>query len=102
MISAGPSMRMIIKINVQILVGAGFAALAWLAWTHASVLFWQLGLFAILTGMAAFGMLIAALGEIKSLVLRDLRVHAYRKQGATPKADDLVSRERMREAGLIQ
>lgn len=102
MTPSGPGLRAIIRINVQLLFGTGFAGASWLAWQNVSVLWWQLALVAPLCAVTAFAAFISALGEIKSLVMRDLRVNAYRRQGAVPKSDRLVSSKAMRDEGLIK
>ncbi|MCQ0989587.1 hypothetical protein [Jiella marina] len=102
MIPGGPNLRAIIRINVQIVFGLVFAGVAWLSWQNVSVLWWQLGLIAILTAAAAVGLLTTAVGEIKGFVMRDLRVNAYRRQGATPKSDGLVSSDALRSEGVIK
>ncbi|NDW06481.1 hypothetical protein [Jiella pacifica] len=102
MIPGGPNLRAILRINIQIAFGLAFAGVAWLSWANMSVVWWQLGLIAGLTAAAAVGLLTTALGEIKGFVMRDLRVNAYRRQGATPKSDGLVTSDALRNEGVIK
>lgn len=94
------SVGAIATINGQLLGGAFYGAASWVTWPS-SPEWWGFGIISILSGIAAFGMVIQALRGMTALYLRDRALSQFEAQAKTQKNADMASDDALRKAGVI-
>lgn len=102
MTSYGPTLRAILRINIQVVMAIALGFTARVMWTHADIEWWGFWPIAMMCGLASAAGIVGTIGEIKTIILRDREVWRYKRQGGAPKSDRLVSPDALREKGLIE
>lgn len=95
-----PPGNMVLAVNLQLLVACVCGFGAWALWPQ-SPEWWGLGVTSVMLGMACVGGIANALRFAWTAYSKAKVIAEYRAQGADPKTAALASRERLRQAGMI-
>ncbi|MEJ0017580.1 MAG: hypothetical protein WDN25_13640 [Acetobacteraceae bacterium] len=89
-----------VAINTQFFLSASFGVTAWVIWPQ-SPQWWGLGIISIALGIASLSCLKTAIAAMIRAYELDRAIADFEAQGPGPKSSHIASRERMKQAGMI-
>ena len=96
-----PRFRTIAAININLLMAAGCAFIAWAIWPSRPE-WWGFGLVSIIMAIGAVSGLGKALIAAAGLRAKEAAINDYVAQGGAPKAARMASHDDLKRAGMVE